>query len=507
MKQAKKLLALVLALALSLAAVPVFAADEDKTGITVLNAKEGETYSAYKVFDVSYDADQDMYAYTISADSPVLQVLANVDTAAGTATSKFEGLTFTKIPEKAQYSVAFNKETFSAAALAAFLKGHQNSLGEAENTETAAADGPVNLDVAEGYYFVASSNTEALCNLDNVTPYVEIRNKSNIVFDKTVDEEKIVAANVGRVVSYKITGEVPETEGFESYTYKITDTMSAGLTLQEGTLEIRLNGTEYKEVTPSVATADGVSTIVVDFSEKIMDLAPGATIVVSYSAEVNENAVGAVSPNTATLEYSNDPTVTGVGGTGTVTEKAYVTNGNIVVDKFVSGSDDVKLAGAKFKLYMLGENDEHLYYRVDADYKVTFVPETETVKGDEKATNGDGAASFAGLPAGTYYLIETEAPAGYNLMTEAKEIAIPEVTVTEGGLQVKEGETVENKTDATEISLIKTALVPNEKGAQLPATGGIGTTIFYVAGAILLLGAGVLLVTKKRAEGGEEPKG
>lgn len=510
MKHAKKLLALVLALALalSLAALPAFAED---TGITVLNAKKDETYAAYKIFNVIYDKDSDAYAYTIAADSPVLGVLADVN-ADGVATPKtdVEGLTFTKVPEQALYNVTFSKDDFSAAALADFLKTNKGSLGSAEATATASADGELHLSVGEGYYFVASDNVNALCNLDNVTPYAEIRNKSNIVFEKTVDDAEIIAAAVGQVVNYKITGEVPETAGFKAYTYKITDTMSAGLTLLADSIKIKVNSSDYTWVTADVATADSVTTLTIDFSSQINHdgktdgtLNPGDVIVITYSATVNDKAVGKVSDNTASLQYSNDPTAGGTGTPTTTDEHAYVTNGNIVVDKFVSDMESSKLANAKFKLYKLGENDVHLYYMVGTDGKVTFAVETDDLKGAEVTTNDQGEANFAGLPAGTYYLVETEAPAGYNLMTGAEEVIIPEVTVDEDGLHVDKATT---PTVVTAISLEKTEKIPNEKGTQLPATGGMGTTIFYVAGAVLLLGAGVVLVTKKRAENSEEPK-
>lgn len=327
------------------------------------------------------------------------------------------------------------------------------------------------------------------------------------MFEKTVDSAEIIAANVGQQVTYTIKGEVPETAGFKAYTYKITDTMSAGLTLVADSIEIKVNGSDYTTVTPDTSTA---GTITIDFSSQINHdektdgtLNPGDVIVITYSATVNDKAVGKVSDNTASLQYSNDPTTDGTGTPASIEEKAYVTNGNIVVDKFVSGTEALKLANAKFKLYKLGENDVHLYYMVGTDGKVTFEEETDDLKGVEVTTNAQGEANFAGLPAGTYYLVETEAPAGYNLMTEAKEVVIPEVKVDQDGLHEGDGT---NTKPAAEISLKKTVEVPNEKGTQLPATGGMGTTIFYVAGAVLLLGAGVVLVTKKRAENSEEPK-
>ena len=187
-----------------------------------------------------------------------------------------------------------------------------------------------------------------------------------------------------------------------------------------------------------------------------------------------------VSKNEAKLTYSNDPTDS-TKTTITPPQEQKVYTSKIVIDKFESGNENIKLPNAKFVLYKeekTGETVSKVYYQWDETAKkVKWVKDMNDAT--VVTTNEKGEATFGGLADGTYYLVETEAPAGYNPLTAPLEVKV-------------EG----SSTDITKLSV--TAKVANKTGTTLPSTGGMGTTVFYVLGSALVLGAVVLLVTKKR---------
>ncbi|MBQ2775436.1 MAG: LPXTG cell wall anchor domain-containing protein, partial [Clostridia bacterium] len=154
----------------------------------------------------------------------------------------------------------------------------------------------------------------------------------------------------------------------------------------------------------------------------------------------------------------------------------------IDVDKYVTGNLSKKLAGATFKLYKK-DGDNKLYY-VNTNDTITWAAQG----GTEYTTDDLGEVVFAGLGDGTYYLEETAAPTGYNLLKDAIEVVISDDTVT-----------YENTADGIKAaSGVYDVAVANSRGALLPSTGGIGTYIFYILGTILIAGAFILIVTKKR---------
>lgn len=217
---------------------------------------------------------------------------------------------------------------------------------------------------------------------------------------------------------------------------------------------------------------------VMSLTEKV-----GKEIKVTYSATVNEHAIENVEKNSATLTYSNDPIKNITTDTKTDEEKVY--SSKIEIIKHVTGNEDTMLNGAKFILYKEDENGNKLYYKYDTTNQVvTWI--NEKSKADVKITGEgnqeDGKAYFEGLKDGTYYLLETEAPDGYNLLPDAQTVQI-----------INDGNNV--TTITAPVKLVKVA---NSTGSVLPSTGGIGTTIFYAVGGVLVVGAGVLLITRKR---------
>lgn len=474
MKSTRKLASLLLALVMVFAlATTAFATDPGTTTttgtITVDNPVADRTYTAYKIFDVVYDDARVNYSYTIKGDSEWYNTVNGYATEAN-------GLTLTPVADTtANTYVVTITDAFSAPKFAAALNAEVTgktgkTLTKAESANTAAVSG-----LELGYYFV-SSNTGALCNLTTTNPTVTIHDKNDMPFEKTDNK---VSADVGETVNYTITGKVPDTTGFETYTYEIADTMSEGLTFNRDSLAVKVGSADVTaDASKCTITYDGTTAPnTFKVSINVKNCTVGDAITVTYTATVNEKAIAVVSNNEAKLTYSNNPTDS-ESKTTTPAQKQEVYSSKIVIDKYETGKETTKLPNAEFVLYKLvDDGTTKNYYKWDeTEKKVVWVAgmaDATVVK-----TNEEGAASFNGLANGTYYLVETKAPAGYNQLTDPVEVKVT------GG--------------TAEADLSVTAKVENSAGALLPSTGGMGTTVFYVLGAVLVLGAVVLLVTKKR---------
>ena len=466
MKHARKLASLLLALVMVFAlATTAFAAETVTTPttgtITVENPVKGRTYTAYKIFDVVYDTNGH-YSYTIDSTNEWY------DTVSAYANGAAHGLKLTRVNGGDTYVVT-TENGFSAPDFADALKADVNGK---TGKMLSVADGKATVTGLDlGYYFVAS-DSGALCNLTTTNPTVTIHDKNDMPFEKVADKTN---ADVGQIVTYTITGKVPDYTGFDKYTYTIEDTMSAGLTFDPSSLQVKVGDAVLSAGDDTFKATTQSNHIKVDIFVKNFEI--GDPIEVTYKATVNEKAIAVISNNEAKLTYSNDPTDSESKNT-TPAEIVKVYTSKIVIDKFESGSETTKLPNAKFVLYKEEKPGETVYYRWNKTAK-----KVEWVKDMTDATvvttNDKGEATFNGLADGTYYLVETEAPAGYNPLTKPVEVKV-----------------AGSSTDATKLSV--TAKVENKTGTTLPSTGGMGTTIFYVLGSALVLGAVVLLVTKKR---------
>ena len=492
MKHARKLASLLLALVMVFAlATTAFATEPEGTtttpttgSITVDNPVEGQTYTAYKIFDVVYDeATPKHYSYTIDSTSAWFNTVSVYAT-------KAHGLTLTRVGVTTYVVTTGNG--FSAPDFAVALKG--NVTGKTGEALTGDANAVSVSNLALGYYFV-SSGTGALCNLTTTNPTVTIHDKNDMPFEKTADKTNV---DVGQTVKFTITGKVPDTTGFEIYTYEIADTMSEGLTFNRNSLAVKVGSADVTADTDKCTIIYDATTTPNTFkvSIDVMKFNAGDPITVTYTATVNEKAIAVVSKNEAKLTYSNDPTDS-ESKTTTPPEIVKVYTSKIVIDKYEAGKEDTKLEGAEFVLCRIAPHNDAQYaalYAVQNDNQndnqnaIQYYKRDETTKtvswvyditeATKVTTDANGAASFDGLANGDYWLVETKAPAGYNQLDK------PVLVKVNGG--------------TTEAQLSVTAKVENQAGTLLPSTGGVGTTVFYVLGAVLVLGAVVLLVTKKR---------
>lgn len=464
MKTMRKLFTVLLALAMTLAlAVPAFAADTGS--ITITNPQGDRTYTAYKIFDVTYSGDH--YSYTISdTDAAFTTVKAYADVTAN-------GLTLTPVGKTGKYNVSTG-DSFSAASFAQYLKTNAGSLGtgtaftQVGNTMKASGLTP-------GYYFV-SGTSGTVCELATAKD-IQIRDKNEAPqIEKSVDDADRTV-EIGQKLTYTITGKVPSTKGYTKFTYQVTDTMSEGLTFNKD-VKVTIGGTAVTDAAITYNDNGFEASINMMNYQKQID----APVVITYTATVNEKAIQRnEETNTATLKYSNDPANKDSFKESSVEVEVF--SFNIVINKYAAGNESTKLEGAKFVL----KNAEGKYYNCDTATKaVTWVVgKADTT---EVTTDVKGVARFDGLQAGTYKLEETAAPADYNQLTK-------DITIV---LNKDGSATIDSASSTLGADHSLTAGVANSTGTMLPETGGIGTVIFVALGALAVICAGVFLVTNKR---------
>lgn len=498
MKKFKKIVSVMLAVVLVLAmSITVSAADDYK--IVITNSREGvsmdgKEYTAYKLFDVSMNVDNKAYVYTVSEAFKDFDYKGHIGT------------------DLVAYVGTLDNDS---AALNEFAKAVYDYLGSAKGVVTAtgtAENDSVTINVpAEGYYMVYGTATAteskeevvAAISLTTTNPIGNITLKADaptidkviVNADSAVDtgtDGKGTAQDVGSTVQFELNSQVPNMEGYTEYTYNVHDTMSSGLTFNEDSVKVYIgsnNDVEYPTNNYSVVTkdlADGCTFEIRFNAEEFAKLTAGDPIKIIYNAVLNDNALTATEEtNKVKLEYSNNPYGDGTGETPE--KEVYVYDFDIVIDKYEKDKETTKLAGAKFIL----QNAEGKYYYVDDETKKVDWVESEDAA-TIMTTDSKGSTRFTGLDSGNYKLIEKEAPAGYNKLVDPVNVEIT-VNYDENGKIIGSSTKVDEN---GQYSL--TSKIENTTGSLLPSTGGIGTTIFYIIGGILVIGAGIILVVKKR---------
>ena len=471
MKTGKKILALALvALMLTVAMnFTAFAAT-----IEVDGAYENETYNAYKILEYTSNTSVNPPAYSYYLTDAAYQG------ALGTALEAV-GFKFTQSADGTQWFVNNSEQLTDGAAIAAALSASIDTWKDAAlatATTTGTADGKAEFtDLPTGYWFVTSS-LGSLCTLQTYDDQELVVEKNTTIIDtKEVSDNEV---QVGDTVTYTVTltdGKGTNLEG------KVIDTMSKGLTYNNDAVCVAngktlVKGTDY--TVNKTTEADGKTKVVYVFSADVMTtLQEGEQIVITYTATVNADAsLDGTEQNIEFSQYSKQET-------NKNTIKVFLEK--LEINK-TDGTDALK--GAQFELYrtdatcdppaadhtpvpvrVLSDEElaaanitkeaETIYYEVEKDGSNFTIDMTEASSAVVYSLDKDS----------TYYLRETKAPDGYNLLEKEIEVHL-------------------NETNSINVV--------NNSGSILPSTGGIGTTIFYIVGGALVLGAVVVLIARRR---------
>lgn len=494
MKLIKKMLAIMFAFVMVLGMSTNVKADEVQYTITINNAKDGNTYSIYKILELeSYDAKSGLYSYKPAAE---WKKFLNTDKAKQYMTINEDGYVNWIEDENTGVRVA------EFAKLALNYAKDKNHLIEKTTSKTKEKDATLTFTGLKPGYYLVDSSVGTLCGLNTTNPSVTIEEKNGVpTVEKKVKEdskdtfESSNTADIGQTVEFQTT--ITAQAGAQNYV--LHDKMDVGLTFNND-IQITLisnknsnevNNDSYNILLKSNSTSETKPsddcTFEIDFSETFCNsLTAGDQIIVSYSATLNENAVvgNTGNENDTWLKYGN---VTDTAYSSTTT-KTY----EIPVFKYAKKDNGEKgLAGAKFTLSK-NDNGSSLIKLIKVSdetettkltYRVAIAKEGEASYATEITTPSKGEFVIQGLDADTYYLTETEAPKGYNKLATPITVEIDNA----GNVKVNDA-----NVDRVEVE--------NKTGTLLPSTGGMGTTIIYMAGAILVIASGIVLVSKKKSK-------
>lgn len=499
MKHTRQFFALLLALVLTLGLCATAFADEAKPGsITISNPAQGKTYEVFKLLDIvedESDLENKGFIYKLTNDDWATFITTVQD---GSGANYF--ILFENGGKK--YVLANKNLKNGIADFAAKAKAYAetNKLAPIK-TAKAEAEGALEISGLDLGYYLVRSDLGILCSLDTTAPNAEVREKNEAtVIVKNVEDttKKQNVAEIGTYVKFTIRITVNDKAPVN---YKLVDEMTDGLTFvndAEHPLTVTVNENTLDAANYKVTETTEPRGFTLAFNNNAEGsasiLKTGDVVTVTYYAQINENAKIAdeANVNKAKVEY----------GTNSHTEydqtETYVWKMNIVKYTMKKAADsdqatEEKLAGATFQLSRdaAGAQVIKLVKVNDTTYRLALPTETEGVV-DTITTGETGELVINGLADGTYYLTETKAPRGYNLLREPVKVTIGH---KDANGKLTETSFVADQTQTDTSGVVK---VENNAGAELPSTGGIGTTVFYVLGSAMALGAVILLVTKKR---------
>ena len=488
-------LALALALTLTLVGSAMAATDGS---ITISNTTTGKTYTAYKVFSATYSGSNVSYFYDGSNATFLSSLRAS--TSPFTLTGPVDGV----------YNV-IRKDNIQDSAIIAFIKDNADNLGT--GTTKNGNGGSLVFDGLDyGYYYISTTNGTAV-TIDSALKDVTVIDKNQgSTLDKQeqiatqgyyIDEnghkteDPIPTANVGDTINYKVVGKFTQYQGEKKVVaFKWVDTMSAGLTAKKDVvIKIKSTGdSNFRTLTKDTdytVTYSADTACVTTINIPTVNATSGAFLFgsvteyeITYSATLNETAITTdIENNTVDFDYTEDNTK----WTDVDTDETKVKDYKITLTK-EDASTKEKLADAHFELYdaLTGGNKIPLVLVPNTAAGATYGTKDSTVNnvyrhaktGEtsvEMVVGKTGIIEIEGLANGNYYFEETAAPNGYNRLTART----PVTTITNANATI----TVDNST-----------------GSELPSTGGIGTTIFYIAGLVIVLGAAAVIIARRKAE-------
>lgn len=483
----------------------------------------GKTVNAYKMFSATVSGDGQAVSYTLTDEwKPFFK---------NSTASGLTDVTDANINDKANDYVS----KLTGNALVAFATKASNWAQTKANNITVGATATVSADASNskytatftgldyGYYVVAvpgatlanaSGQYATLVSVHSTSVTAEIKGNLPTV-DKKVQVngtgKDATDAKIGDTLTFTLTSTIPDMSAYSTYTFNFKDTLSKGLTFGQVT-SVKVEGanspltvnTDYTVTTPTASNNNTLTVAMKDFKTK-QQVNAGKKITVTYTATLNKDAVvgGAGNVNSATIQYSNNPSTNGTGESEP--SKVRVFTYGFTVDKYTGKNYDdtaTRLAGAEFTLAHKGGTAISFVKVADsatqnAVYRVAKADEagaTTTI-----TTPANGKVEFRGLENGEYTLTETEAPAGYNKLASAIGVKVDGRNDGTDNTDATVTITYNNDNGSVYGEHASNGVIPvrNKSGVTLPGTGGMGTIAFTVIG-VLVIALGVAWTLKRK---------
>lgn len=473
----------------------------------------GKTVNAYKMFSATVSSDGGAVSHTLNdAWKPFFKNSVGLT-----------DVTDANVNDKANDYVSGltgkEKDLSAFAAKASNWAQTNNIAVDATATVSKNADKYTatftNLDY--GYYVVAvpgatvadtNSQYAALIPVHSTSVDASIKGALPTVVKK-VNGESATSAKIGDPLTFTLTSTIPDMSAYSTYTFNFKDTLSKGLTFNQvdsvkvGDTTLTKN-TDYTVTTTNEASGETLLTVAMNEFKKKQQANAGKKITVTYTATLNKDAVvgGAGNVNSATIQYSNNPSTNGTGESEP--SKVRVFTYGFTVDKYTGKNYDdtaTRLAGAEFTLSHKGGTAISFVKVADsatanAVYRVAKAGETGTTT---ITTPENGKVDFQGLKNGEYTLTETEAPAGYNKLASAIGVKVDGRNDGTDNTDATVTITYNNDNGSVYGEHASNGVIPvrNKSGVTLPGTGGMGTIAFTVIG-VLVIALGVAWTLKRK---------